>query len=141
MVQEVNLKARKYLIRMSSGMLTVRNRRDLRKRYPPATVPKAGTSSWDPYVQNSQMHRENSCASSGVSQCPNEEIYDDYGFVSSSVSQNDHGGIKPMLVRESPQSPRPQRRVQFQEEPDVRPIPRRSGRERKQPDRLRYDRR
>ena len=45
-VQEVNESGD---IRMSSGLVTVHNRRDLKKRFPPKTVPKSGTSKWNPF--------------------------------------------------------------------------------------------
>jgi ribonuclease HI len=47
-VQERNLNIRRYYIRLPSGMILVRNRRDIKKRYPPDNVPAAGTSLWSP---------------------------------------------------------------------------------------------
>lgn len=57
-IQEVNLQTRKYLVRLSSGLLTVRNRRDLRKRFPPKTVSKSGTSEWSPFPQQTSTENE-----------------------------------------------------------------------------------
>lgn len=48
MVQERNLKNRKYVIHLPSGLLTVRNCIALRRRFLPTTVPTTGTSKWSP---------------------------------------------------------------------------------------------
>jgi len=44
-VQERNVKARKYAVRLSSGMVSIRNRIDLRVRHPPPAV-HGGTNKW-----------------------------------------------------------------------------------------------
>lgn len=54
-VQERNLNIRKYAVRLPSGMVTHRNRRDLRKRYPPDSVPTAGTKDWNPFSGSSKQ--------------------------------------------------------------------------------------
>ncbi|ESO94777.1 hypothetical protein LOTGIDRAFT_161028 [Lottia gigantea] len=48
-IQERNLKVRKYVVRLSSGLITVRNRKDLRLRYPPKHQ-NGGTSLWLPVI-------------------------------------------------------------------------------------------
>ena len=55
-VQEATPGIRRYKIRMSSGLVTVRNRRDLKKRFPPETVPQSGTSRWSPFTSDETSH-------------------------------------------------------------------------------------
>ena len=50
-VQEFNLRCRKYTIRLPSGLIVSRNRSDLRLRYPPDTVLTAGISEWSTYEE------------------------------------------------------------------------------------------
>ena len=54
-VQESKPDIRKYVVRMPSGMITVRNRRDLRKRYPENKC-NGGTRQWCPIVVSESEH-------------------------------------------------------------------------------------
>ena len=51
-VQERNVRIRKYAIRLASGLVTVRNRHDLRLRHPPPDVAPAGAKNWIPHYSN-----------------------------------------------------------------------------------------
>lgn len=57
-IQERNLRIRKYTIRLPSGLITIRNRRDLRYRFTPNDVPRAGTSKWMPFVPKPKPQNE-----------------------------------------------------------------------------------
>ena len=58
-VQEANKNIRKYVIRMPSGMITSRNRRDIRVRYPEKQC-KGGTSQWNPISPTDVTQEETS---------------------------------------------------------------------------------
>ena len=118
-VQEVHHKARRYLVRMSSGLLTVRNRRDLRKRYPSESVPKAGTSEWDPFSKPKYVEDQTD---------EDEEDDDEENYVSPVFHQPDAPDDTDNPTADD--QPRgPDRRVRFTEPTE----PRRSTRTRRQP--------
>lgn len=56
-IQERNLKLRRYTVRLPSGMLTMRNRIDLRRRFPKQGE-GSGTSEWTPFRNNQSDHQD-----------------------------------------------------------------------------------
>jgi len=102
-VQEVNVKTRKYMIRLQSGLMTVRNRIDLRRRYPPSNSGEKTASESQPMkdlhppryanVNNERLNNEDEESS-------DDDEEDEYQFIQPTNKEKR----------------RPERRVRFADE-------------------------